>query len=92
MKIKIILLLLVALIFTDVVFAGTYVRGYVKRDGTYVSGHYRSTPSRLKLKNYTAQKIDNYSTPDGNPTTYKKYEASMPYKYTTNRYRYNVIK
>ena len=56
MKIKIILLLLVALIFTDVVFAGTYVRGYVKRDGTYVSGHYRSTPSRLKLKNYTAQK------------------------------------
>ena len=46
-------------------FAQTYVNGYTRSNGTYVQGHYRSSP------NYT--RSDNYSTYGNvNPYTGKR--------------------
>lgn len=35
--------------------AGDYVRGYTKRDGTYVAPHYRSAPDSIRYNNRGAQ-------------------------------------
>lgn len=32
-----------------------YVKGYVKRDGTYVQPHYRTTPNGTKNDNYSTK-------------------------------------
>lgn len=64
-----IFLLTVLLIFSSVVYAGDYVRGYMRKDGTYVQPHYRSNPDSTPMNNYdfkgnanpfTGQKGDNY--------------------------------
>jgi hypothetical protein len=34
--------------------ADTYVRPYVRSDGTYVQGHYRSSPNTYRYDNYSA--------------------------------------
>jgi hypothetical protein len=53
---------LAASIFVTDAFSDTYVRGYTRRDGTYVQPHYRSSPNN----SYN----DNYSTrPNVNPYT-----------------------
>ena len=36
-------------------FADEFVRGHVRRDGTYVQPHYRSSPNRSTLDNYSTQ-------------------------------------
>lgn len=52
--------------------ADTYVKGYTRRDGTYVQPHYRSDSNNTKL--------DNYST-RGNINPYTgKYGTKDPYK------------
>jgi hypothetical protein len=41
------------LLLSPYVFAGdSYVRGYVRRDGTYVQGHHRSKPDNTINNNY----------------------------------------
>jgi len=51
----------------------TYVDPYVKRDGTYVQGHYRSAPNN--------NPYDNYST-RGNTNPYTGQKGSQnPYDY-----------
>lgn len=59
-----------ALAFAGMAYAGdTYVRGYTKKDGTYVQGHYRTKP------NSTAN--DNYST-RGNVNPYTGESGTKP--------------
>jgi len=41
------------------------VRGYFKKDGTYVAPHYRSAPNRTPLDNYSTQ--GNYNPHTGQP-------------------------
>lgn len=36
----------------------TYVRGYTRKDGTYVKPHIRSSPDRFKSNNYGPSKRD----------------------------------
>jgi len=51
--------------FTTAAFAVQHVRGYTRRNGTYVAPHYRSSPNSTKM--------DNYSTKGNvNPYTGKK--------------------
>ncbi|MDQ2640378.1 MAG: hypothetical protein M3Y79_07350 [Pseudomonadota bacterium] len=66
MKLKSILLAVVAVAVTAGVHAAdTYTKGYVKKDGTYVQGHYKTKANDTKL--------DNYSTKGNtNPYTGKK--------------------
>ena len=47
---KKILLILCILAFGQIAIAGTYVRGYYRKDGTYVSPHYRRNPNQSLLK------------------------------------------
>lgn len=35
--------------------ADTYVNPYTRKDGTYVEGHYRSSPNNTKMDNYSTQ-------------------------------------
>lgn len=43
----------ISVIFVCGVFAQTWVNGYTRRDGTYVSGHYRSSPNSTVRDNYS---------------------------------------
>jgi hypothetical protein len=61
-------------------FAGsTYVNGYVKRDGTYVQGHYKSTPDSSYNNNYSTQ--GNY-----NPYTGKEGSSSATWNNKSPEY------
>ena len=53
-------------------FAGTVkVKGYTKKNGTYVSPSYRSTPNRTKLDNYSTKGNHNpYSGKTGKVKAY----------------------
>lgn len=49
-------------IFVFTAFADTYVRGYTKRNGTYVAPHYRSSPDKSYNNNWSVK-------PNVNPYT-----------------------
>lgn len=49
------LALCATLTITSIAAADEYVRGYVKRDGTYVQPHYRSSPDSSYNNNYSTQ-------------------------------------
>ncbi len=59
--------MIVAALFLSVAFVGeafadTYVRGYYRRDGTYVQPHYRSSPNKSYNDNWSVR-------PNVNPYT-----------------------
>lgn len=59
--------------------AAQKVKGYTKKNGTYVAPHYKSTPNKSKF--------DNYSTKGNiNPYTGKKGTVN-PFKVTPKKYR-----
>jgi len=41
-----------ALIFSTISYADVYVKGYYKKNGTYVAPHVRSNPDSIKSNNY----------------------------------------
>ena len=43
------------LVLPNIVFADVYVQGYTKSDGTYVQGHYRSSPNGTTSDNYSTK-------------------------------------
>jgi len=48
----------------------TYVRGYTKRDGTRVQGHYRSSPDSYRNNNYSTYGNTNPYTGRSGSRTY----------------------
>lgn len=71
-KVSSVIVGILALISSSFVFADTYVKGYVKKDGTYVAPHYRSSPN--------SSKNDNWSTRGNtNPYTGEKGTKSPDY-------------
>jgi len=56
-KLKKVMLALILLVLTQFIFAtsinAVWVNGYYRSDGTYVRGHYRSSPNGLKYDNYS---------------------------------------
>lgn len=52
---KRIVLALCAVAMAAPAFSQTYVKGYTRRDGTYVAPHYRSSPNRSTLDNYSTR-------------------------------------
>jgi hypothetical protein len=86
---KIILALVVLISFSTLVFADTYVKGYTKKNGTYVEPHYRSSPDSNKFNNYSTEgnvnpyngnqgRVDPYYTPPPS-YEYKPYQYNNPY-------------
>lgn len=78
--------LLVALTFffiSPLVAADTWVNGYVKRDGTYVEGHYRQERNSTNLDNYSTQgNVNPYS---GEPGTRARDYSSEALSYGDGR-------
>ena len=58
----------------------TYTKGYVKKNGTYVYGHYKSNADSFKTNNYSYKG-------NVNPYTGKK-GYNNPYKIKTYKYKY----
>lgn len=68
-----------ALVNVESVDAAQRVKGYTKKNGTYVAPHYKSSPNKSKF--------DNYSTKGNiNPFTGKKGTVN-PFKITPKKYK-----
>ncbi len=84
---KKIMLAVVVLILSFSVFADTYVKGYYKKNGTYVAPHYRSSPNSYTYDNYSAKGNTNpYTGKQGTQSNYpnniyKPYSVYKPYVY-----------
>jgi hypothetical protein len=49
-----------------------YVKGYVKKDGTYVEPHYQTNPDSTKLNNYSTEgNVNPYTGKEGTEDPYK---------------------
>lgn len=46
---------LAATFLVSTVWSDTYVNGYYKKDGTYVDGHFKSSPNNTNRDNYSTQ-------------------------------------
>jgi len=76
---------------TTIAFADVWVRGYYRKDGTYVSGHWRSNPDGNPYNNWSYPGNINPHTgkiATGNPSTYLKnyYKWQPTYKYYRSYY------
>lgn len=81
---KKIILLAVMLVIAPA-FAQTHVKPYIRKDGTYVEGHYRSAPDGNRYNNYSTQGNANPYT--GQPGTINPYnEAYKVPAYHAPRY------
>jgi hypothetical protein len=54
-----------------------YVRGYVRRDGTYVAGHYQTNPDSSRLNNWSSQ--GNVNPYTGKVGTVDRYAPTSTY-------------
>lgn len=72
-------ILLIGLAITTSAFArDTYVKPHIRKDGTFVEGHHRSTPDSSRMNNYSSQ--GNYNPYTGQSGTVD------PYQPRTNNY------
>jgi hypothetical protein len=63
---KKLMLLAVTLLLTVFAFADQYVNGYFRKDGTYVEGHYKTTPHDTNWGAYSTEGNSNpYTGSDG---------------------------
>lgn len=65
--------LLLVVLFSVTVYADTWVNGYMKSNGTYVSGHYRSSPDNTTDNNWSTRgNVNPYTGRIGtrNPSSY----------------------
>ncbi len=77
MKVIALLLALCAMLFASLAEAGgVRVRGYTRKDGTYVAPHYRSAPNSSKLDNYSTR--GNYNPYTGKTGTVDPYRIGWP--------------
>lgn len=75
------IVLIFAMAFNSVSWAYVSVKGYYKKNGTYVAPHFRSSPNNTKLDNWYNQKssypksLNNEINPsNGNTNTIKAYK------------------
>jgi len=70
------LIALVAVSMAMPAYAGsTYVKGHVRKDGTYVAPHVRTTPNQTKLDNYSTR--GNYNPYTGKQGTVDPYKPTQ---------------
>ena len=89
------LLLMAAMIaggFATVATAQVHVRGYVRKDGTYVAPHVRSAPNNTTLDNYSTKgNVNPYTGQQGTVDTYPTYRAPS-YQQTYRTPTYNPLR
>lgn len=72
-------MLVVALLLALPAHAQVWVDGYTRSDGTYVQGHYRSSPNNTKLDNYSTRgNINPYTGKVGTVDPYPEQSLSQP--------------
>lgn len=70
---------LLLLILSSSAIADNYVKGYVRKDGTYVQPHYQTAPDRSRMNNYSTQGNTNpYTGQSGTVNPYPVYQAPAP--------------
>ncbi len=75
-------LLLLSVLIAAPVAADQYVKGHLKRDGTYVDGYQRTNPNSQRWDNYSSQgNVNPYTGQRG----YERNEYSVP-SYGTENY------
>lgn len=74
---KIVFALLAAAFIAPSVSAQVYVQGYTRSDGTYVAGHYRSSPNSTTSDNYSTR--GNVNPYTGQPGTRNPQPQTSPY-------------
>ncbi|MDN5063944.1 MULTISPECIES: hypothetical protein [Aliarcobacter] len=68
-------LVIVCYVFSgNILFADDYVNGYYKKNGTYVKGHYRSSPNSTKKDNFTTDGNKNPYTGEKGTKKYYNYD------------------
>lgn len=80
---KFLFILLSILVLSAVYAEAKYQRGYVRKNGTYVSGHFKSNSDRSRFNNYSTKGNKNpYTGKKGYSSPYKakKYKPSKVYK------------
>jgi len=86
MKLKFLLLLIGASLIQGGVSAQVSVRGYVRRDGTYVAPHMRSSPDSYKFNNYSTKgNVNPYTGAVGTKNVDGTYIAPVPSGRSTSR-------
>lgn len=81
-----VLVLGLGLLWTVSVAAQVHVRGYYKKNGTYVAPHYRSSPNSSRLDNWSTKGNANpYTGKPGTRNPYPTYTAPT-YRYTPPAY------
>ena len=71
-------LVLSVVLFCISAFAGEWVNGYTKSNGTYVKGYYRSSPNSTVTDNYSYHgNVNPYTGKTG--TNYYRHNSSSPY-------------
>lgn len=79
---KILLLLMAVLVFAAGAAEAKYQRGYVRKNGTYVSGHFKTSSDGSKLNNYSTKGNRNpYTGKKGYKNPYKVKSYKMPKVY-----------
>lgn len=68
--------LAVALCFSSLAYADESVRGYIRKDGTYVAPHMRSSPNSTRIDNYGSQ--GNFNPYTGERGTINPYTPPQP--------------
>lgn len=82
---KKLLLILILVLFATPALADVWVNGYTKSNGTYVQGHYRSSPNNSRFDNYSTKgNVNPYTGKKGYVDPYKTYDYKVkpynPYK------------
>ncbi len=77
--VKRMLVVLALFLISPLVTADTWVNGYVRRDGTYVQGHYRQEQNSTNLDNYSTQ---------GNANPYSGEAGTRPRDYSSEALNY----
>lgn len=87
------LILFLALLFlpSSLLAKTTNVKSYIKKDGTFIQGHYRTTPNNMKFNNWSTKGNFNpytgkkgYKSPYGH--SYQKYKSGSYYNYDSYDY------
>ena len=82
MKIKFLILVfavLYILFFAPNADAATRVKGYIKKNGTYVAPYFKSQPDRIKINNYSTKgNINPFNGKKGSVNPYKPPSIKIP--------------